>query len=72
MSVFFPKLNDEQQNSKLDQKEYLAPGNVEKLDDLVNFIIFIEKYLVFSVFLVRGKSEKIESIQFANSSGISC
>ena len=72
MSVFFSKLCDEQQNSKLHQKEYLVLGNLGKIDDLVNFIIFIEKYLVFSVFLVRGKSEKIESIHFGESSGLSC
>ena len=32
----------------------------------------IEKFTFFSVFLVRGKSEKIESIHFAESSGLSC
>ena len=32
----------------------------------------IEKFIFFSVFLVRSKSEKIESIHFAESSGLSC
>ena len=32
----------------------------------------IEKFTFFSVFLVRGKSEKIEGIHFAESSGLSC
>ena len=32
----------------------------------------IEKFTVFSVFLVRGKSGKIKSIYFAESSGLSC
>jgi len=39
---------------------------------LVNFICKIEKWIFYSVFLVRGISERIESINFAESSGLSC
>ena len=35
-------------------------------------ICHIEKFKFFSVFLVRSKSEKIESIHFAENSGLSC
>ena len=39
-----------------------------KIDVLANKICNIEKFTFFSVFLVRGKSEKIESIHFADRS----
>ena len=40
-----------------------------KIDVLVNFI---SQKFARSVFLVRGKSERIESIPFAESSGLNC
>ena len=69
MSVFFPKLSDGYQNSKLYQKN--GSWQFGKIDVVVNFIIkkfATLKSLHFSqFFLVRGKSEKIESIHFVES-----
>ena len=38
----------------------------------VNFIYKIEKETFFSVFLVRGKSERIENNDFEKRSGLNC
>ena len=76
MSVFFPQLSDGYQNSKLYKKNnYEALGNLSKFDVLVNFIIqnaMLRSLHLLSVFLVRGKSEMIESIHFEESSDLSC
>ena len=52
-------------------KKLFGTWQFGKIDVLVNFIIqkfaTFEKFTFFSVFLVRGKSEKIESIHFAES-----
>ena len=68
--LIFPKL--------LYQKNFLALGNLAKIDVLVNFIIRKVARLkskifpqFFSVFLIRGISERIESIHFAERSGLS-
>jgi hypothetical protein len=52
------------------KKKLFGTWQFDKIDVLVNFNI--EKFTFFSVFLVRDKSEKIESIHFAGSSGLSC
>jgi hypothetical protein len=61
---------------KVIQKKLIGTWQFRKIDVLVNFII--QKFASlkskhFSQFvLVRGKSERIESIHFADSSGLSC
>ena len=53
-----------------EKKNYLALGKVDDLDNFFN--CNIEKLAFYSVFLVSGKSDKIESFHFAESSGLSC
>jgi hypothetical protein len=62
--VFFPKLQF--LNDKLQLYPKKLFGNLAKL-----FILSLKSLQVFSVFfLVRGKSERIEKIYFAESSGL--
>ena len=53
-------------------KKLFVTWQFGKIDVLVNFICKIEKQTFFSVFLVRGESERIESIHFFECSGLSC
>ena len=75
MSFFFPKLTDGYQNSKLNQNDYFSLDNLAKLTFLsISSFKNVHhwKVNIFLSYLVKGKSKKIESINFAECSGLSC
>ena len=69
----FPKLLLNDKIYSYTKKNYLfGTWQFGKIDVSVNFIIQKFARLKSKHFLVRGKSERFESIHFAESSGLSC
>jgi hypothetical protein len=69
----FPKLFLNDKIYSFTKKNYFALGKIDVLVDLIiqNFATLKSKHFS-QFFLVRGKSERIEGIHFAESSGLSC